>query len=198
MVTTGFSSPTLGWAALITGIIGLLSLVFIILFFTVGQPFGTLNDICIGLAGIASGVLAWMLFSGRQTSTSGLIGLLLAIAGAAVVAIGSYLVISNIAGWYLAGLYMSAGNALIGIWLLLLNFSARGSDPWPHGLIIFGVITGIIMLLGLVTIPGIFQRIDAWEAAPWYINYIGLPSSLGYLVIYPLWCVLLGRVLLRG
>jgi hypothetical protein len=38
-------------------------LIFIILFFIIGQPFGTLNDICIGLTAIFSGILAWMLFA---------------------------------------------------------------------------------------------------------------------------------------
>jgi hypothetical protein len=85
---------------------------------------------------------------------------------------------------------------LIGLWLLGLNYSVKQSDPWPHGLITFGIIIGVIMALGLVVAPGIFNGIDSWESAPWYINYIGLPGGIGYLVLFPIWCILFGRTLL--
>jgi hypothetical protein len=114
MISTHFSSSLVGWVAISAGIAGLLGLVFIILFFTIGQPFGTLNDICIGLAGILSGILAFMLFSEFHVKSPLLsqIALIAAGAGALVVAIGSILVIFGFTGWYLAGLYMSVGNAL--------------------------------------------------------------------------------------
>jgi hypothetical protein len=61
MTTSNLSSSVIGWVSIATGIAGLLGLIFIILFFIIGQPFGTLNDICIGLTAIFSGILAWML-----------------------------------------------------------------------------------------------------------------------------------------
>ena len=42
MFANNFSSSTAGPAAIATGAVGLLGLAFIILFFTVGQPFGSL------------------------------------------------------------------------------------------------------------------------------------------------------------
>lgn len=173
---------------------------FLIFLFAVGQPFGTLNDICIAAAAILSGVLAWVLYSqypGPLPSWSK-VALIVAGVGALVVVIGSVLVISGITSWYLAGLFMVAGNALIGLWLLELNYSALQGSSWSRELAIFGMITGAIMLLGLAAFPGIFNRIDAWDAAPWYVNYIGQVSALGYLVLYPVWCILLGRTLLPG
>lgn len=198
MTTNTFSALTIGWAAIATGIAGLLALVFIILLFTVGQPFGTLNDICIGIAAILSGVLAWMLFPQvhRQLPLLSQVALVVALAGALIVTIGSVLVIFGIKGWYLAGLYMAVGNALIGLWLLGLNVSARQGDFWSNGLVISGMVIGVIMLLGLAAIPGIFRGIDAWESAPWYINYVGWAGALGWLVLYPAWCIWLGRTLL--
>jgi len=198
MTASNFSSSLIGWVAIATGVVGIFSLIFIILFFTVGQPFGTLNDICIGLTGIMSGVLAWMLYAEHhaQAPLMSQVTLGLAIIGALVVALGSILVIFGIKGWYLAGLYMSVGNALIGLWLLAMNYAVQQNNPWSHGLVVFGLIIGIIMALGLVAIPGIFQGIDSWESASWYINYIGLPGGIGYLILYPIWCILLGRIIL--
>lgn len=91
---------------------------------------------------------------------------------------------------------MAVGNALIGLWLFGLNYSALHSSPWSRELALYGMVAGAIMVLGLAALPGIFARIDAWEAAPWYVNYIGQVSALGYLVMYPVWCILLGRNLL--
>jgi hypothetical protein len=182
-----------GRLAITTGIFGLLALVLLILFFTLGGPFGTLNDICNGLTGILSGALAWILYRKFQT---GLTFLILALIGALAIVLGSILVIFEITGWYLAGLYTSAGYALIGIWLLALNYSVRQTNPWPHRLVNWGLIAGVIMALGLLMIPAIVNRIDEWDLGPWYVNYIGQLGSVGYLLLYPLWCILVGRSLL--
>jgi len=57
------SPSAVGWFAIATGITGLLGLAFIMLFFAIGQPFGTLNDICNGLGAVLSVVLVWVLYS---------------------------------------------------------------------------------------------------------------------------------------
>jgi hypothetical protein len=193
-----YSSFIIGWIAIASGVAGLFGLAFIILFFTIGQPFGTLNDICIGFAAILGGVLAWMIFPEvhLQSLLLSQLGLIAALVGALVVAVGSVLVISGITGWFLAGLYMAAGNALIGLWLFGLNYSAQYGNSWPHNLAIFGLVIGVIMALGLVTVPGILKGLDSWDSAPWYINYVGQAGALGWLILYPIWCVLLGRILL--
>ena len=90
---------------------------------------------------------------------------------------------------------MAAGNAMIGLWLLGLNYSALGDYSLPHSLVIFGLISGVIMVLGLVTIPGLFRGNDTQEYELTIFNYIWWASSLGYLALYPAWCILLGRVL---
>ena len=198
MFTNNFSLVTIGWVAIATGMVGLLGLAFIILFFTVGQPFGTINDYCIGLTAILSVVLVWMLYPGHHARSPLLsqVTFVIAMLGAILVMVGTALAISGVKGWFLSGLYMAAGNAMIGLWLLGLNYSALRDNSFPQSLVIFGLISGVILALGLVTIPGIFRGIDSQEYELTTFNYIWWASSLGYLALYPTWCILLGRILL--
>jgi len=80
---------------------------------------------------------------------------------------------------------------------LALITSVRRIDLWPQRLVNWGLISSVIMALGLLTIPGIINRINAWELGPWYINYVGQLGSIGYLLLYPLWCILVGRSFLH-
>jgi hypothetical protein len=85
---------------------------------------------------------------------------------------------------------------MIGLWLLALNYSALRSNIIPQSLVIFGLISGVILAFGLVTIPGIIRGIDTQEYKLTIFNSIWWTSSLGYLALYPIWCILLGRILL--
>jgi hypothetical protein len=193
------STNMIGWVAIATGIVGLLGFIFIILFFSVGQPYGTLNDICIGLTAILSVVLVWVLYPGYHTQFPLLskIAFVIAMVGALLVLVGMVLSISGTKGWFLSGLYMAAGNAMIGLWLLVLNYSAWRSNSLPHSLVIFGLISALILVLGLVTIPGIFRGTDSQEYKLTVFNSIWWASSIGYLALYPTWAIFLGRVLVH-
>ncbi len=51
-----------------------------------------------------------------------------------------------------------------------------------------------LMILGLAVLPGFFGELDSWETSPCYLKYVGMSaSSLGWLVLYPFWCLWLGR-----
>lgn len=199
MITGSFTAATMGWFLIATGISGLLGLIFIILFFTVGQPFGTLNDISIGLTAILSAILVWLLHPSdlKQSLPLSQIILLLAMIGVILVLIGSFRAITGISGWYLSGLYMAAGNALLGIWLLYLNIIAYQNASWPAGMAIFGLISGGVLLLGLAGIPGIFQGADIKTYDVTIIKVMWWTSALGWLAFYPIWCLLLGFTLLK-
>jgi hypothetical protein len=197
-MTAGDFSSIIGLVAIATGIVGLLGLIFIFLFFTVGQPFGTLNDICIGLMAILSVVFVWKLYPWHHAQSPLLsqVALIIAMIGALLVLVGTVLSIAGVKGWFLSGLYMAAGNGMIGLWLLALNYSALRGNIIPHNLVIFGLISGVILALGLVTIPGILRGIDVQEYKLTIFNSIWWASSLGYLALYPIWCILVGRILL--
>ncbi len=200
MITSTFLQLLIGWMAVATGVVGLLALVTIVLFFSIGQPFGTINDYCIGLTAILSMVLVWMLYPEHHAQSPILSQVLLIVAliGATVVVIGSVLTLSGKTGFYLSGMYMAAGNALIGLWLLSINHSALGGDPWPYTLIILGLVSGVFLVLGLVAIPGIFRGINTKEYVFSTYNSMWGTSFLGSFVLYPIWCILLGRYLLQN
>jgi hypothetical protein len=67
------------------------------------------------------------------------------------------------------------GFGLIGVWLIILNFQALQDQVWPNHLIGLGLFTGIIMTLGLAG-----------------------DSPLGFVFLYPIWCIWLGRYILRN
>lgn len=186
-----------GWVALAAAIATLLATILIFLFYTAGGPFGTLNDIFNGVAGILSGVLAWMLASRLGTNSSLLprASLVLAVIGAIVVVIGSILIIFDFTGWVLAGWYTTMGNALIGIWLVAFSESLRRSNLLPRSLARFGLIVGAIMAVGIIALPGILMGIDSLDSTPGYLNlaYIGY---IGTYFLYPAWAMWLGRILL--
>jgi hypothetical protein len=200
MAPTAIVHGSTGQLAVATGIVGLLGLVFILLFYVLGQPFGSLNDACIGLTAILSGLLS-LQFRAESLGAVGATGWGLtafAVAGAIVVAVGAGLVISGIRGWYAAGLYMAAGNALIGVWLLGTAATAVVGAPWSGSLITFGWIVSVIMLPGFAAVPGLIQGLDAWQSPTWHLANLGQTGAIGYLVFYPVWCLLAGRALLVG
>lgn len=169
-------------------------LVSIILFFTVGQPFGSLNDASIAVAAILSALLAWRLYPSHRPNSASLrpLAFALASAGALVVAIGAALVIFGITGWFLASLYFYFGNALVGLWLLVLTASAHPLLTSSRPLQVLGFITALVMSVGLLVTPGILHRVDVQASASWMVN-LGQLGGLGFFILYPIWCFTLRR-----
>jgi hypothetical protein len=94
----------------------------------------------------------------------------------------------------LAGWYSSIGFALIGIWLILFCYSVLNINVLPQNLIIFGIVAGTFMAVGLFGIPGIIRGIDSMESMPWYL-YVAFFGWLGTYILYPIWAIWLGRFL---
>ena len=123
------------------------------------------------------------------------IALTLAMVGAIFTIIGSILIIFGFTDFILAGWYSSIGYALIGLWLATFCYSLLRSDTLPHNLVIFGIVVGAFMAIGLLGIPGIIARVDSMESLPWYL-YVAFFGWLGTYILYPIWTIWLGRNLL--
>ncbi|MEJ2758337.1 MAG: hypothetical protein P8046_07630, partial [Anaerolineales bacterium] len=68
------------------------------------------------------------------------------------------------------------GFGLISVWLLALNLVAFVKQFWPPALTFFGLIAGAAMFIGLT----------------------GDRGALGFVILYPAWCIWLGRWLLKN
>ena len=197
MTTSNFSTATTGWIAIATCVSAILAVIFLTLMYTLSPSFGKVNDVFNGIIGISSAVLAWMLYTEHHAKSPLMsqIALALAVVGAIFTLIGSILIIFGFTDFVLAGWYSSIGYALIGFWLVAFCYSFLHGNALPHNLVIFGIVIGAFMAIGLLGIPGIFAGIDSMESMPWYL-YIAFLGWLGTYILYPIWTIWLGRNLL--
>jgi hypothetical protein len=197
VTTSNFSSATIGWLAIVTGVSAILAVIFLTLMATVNMSFGKVNDVFNSIIGISSVVLAWMLYAEHHAKSPLMSQIVLALAvfGAIFTIVGSILIIYGFTDFVLAGWYTGLGNALIGLWLVTFCYSMLRGDVLPHNLIVFGLAVGAFMAVGLFGIPGIFAGIDSMEAMPWYL-YVAFFGWLGTYFLYPIWTIWMGRNLL--
>ena len=183
--------------ALAVAIVLFLTLLFLILFFIIGQPFGALSDASIGLGAILSAVLGWALYPMHhaRASHASRIGFGATAVGAVLAVLGSTSVISRITGFVLADWFTATGYALIGVWLLLFCDAARRAEWLPRGLTNFGLAAAASLLFGFLAVPGILSKSDSIDALQaWYLAASQI-SYLGMFFLFPAWCIRLWRYL---
>jgi hypothetical protein len=161
------------------------AVVLLVLFYTVGGPFGTVNDLANAVVGLLSAVLA------VQTARLGVPAAAVATAGVggALMVAGSWLVITDRSGWVLAGLVSALGAAALGAWLVVLNLAARRAGTLGTPVARLGTISGALMTLGVLTVPDLLALADAWKDLHWY-GVVGFLGWLGLYLGYPVWCAL--------
>lgn len=187
-----------GRLAILLGVVSLASLASLGVFFLVGDPFGTINDLGNAAVGILSALLAWTLRGrvGAAASGTGVAASGAAILGAGIGVLGSALVVSGATGFFLAGLVSTMGFAFIGLWLIALNRSLWSDARWRPQLRTLGIVGGVLMAIGFATAPGILMGFDDMGTAPGWI-WIGFLGWAGTFIVYPVWSIWLGRVLLQ-
>jgi len=187
------SDRLVGGIAVLAGGVAMTSVTSLAAFFAVGGPFGAINDWTVGILGLLTGLLAFGL-SRRDRRTRWVpedVSTVIAIAGSAVVVVGSALVISDTTGFLLAGLVESLGFALIGVWLIVLSRSLRAAKLWPRRLSGLGILAGVVMATGFAAAPGIAMRLDDMESAPGWV-WFGFLDWLGIFFLFPLWTMWFG------
>lgn len=194
------TSTLLGWLTLMTGLVGSLCLITLLLFFiglfqniSALSTLGSVNDGLNALAGILSAMLATVLFAVKRPANSP-IGTILVVGtwvGAISITYGSWLIVTGRSDVGLSGYYYLFGNGLIGLWLWSINRMALHEEILPPGLARWGRVTAGLMLLGLPALVGILQGWDGNVFSP-LLLITGI-SYIGTAILYPIWCLRLGR-----
>lgn len=198
----GFISKTTGSLMLLVGATGLLAVAALLMFFAglFGNIrsllfMGPLNDVLNVIASILSAILASVLHPTvrRIASRLSLVVLMSVWAGTLAHTFGSWLIMTNRSGVELSSYYYFVGNSLIGIWLWVLNHVTRRAAVWPRNLTQLGLIAGRFMLVGFLGLYGIVFRADGDDFSP-LVMVAGI-SFLGMGILYPIWSLWLGRLL---
>lgn len=185
---------------LLNGILGILAVLSLLLFFlglfqilSVFSFMGSLNDTINAAAGLCSAILAWMLHPTlRKTAPRLSLFLLFGVwAGAIAIAYGAWLIVTGRSDVELSSYYYFWGNSLIGLWLWRVNGTAHQLQAWPRHLTRWGMIAGIVMMIGLLGLYGVLAGLDGNEYSP--LMMISGLSYLGIGVLYPIWSLRLGR-----
>jgi hypothetical protein len=194
---------TAGVIALATGVIGVLFVVTLSVFFVgLFQDIhsllfiGALNDLLGATGSMLSAVLASVLYpllgSLRRPSRVGLLAGTWC--GALAVTFGSWLIVSGRSGVEQSSYYYFFGNGLIGLWLLVLNRAAEHQALVPRSLSRLGLVASVFMMIGVLGLYGILVGSDGDDFSPLVLG-TGI-SFLGIGLLYPIWCLRLGGWLL--
>lgn len=197
-MNNSLNSKTFGNYLLSIGIVAVLAFIFLLIFFwgySNNMPslyiFGSINDVLGSLEAILSATLATVLLFSKSKRWIWLylIGAVLSWIGAFIVTLDSLMaggMLSRSSASILRIKYgfpslltmhdLDFGFGLIGIWLVILNVQAIQNKAWPNRFIILGFISGLLMAIGLNDSP----------------------AALGFVFLYPIWCIWLGRYILRS
>jgi hypothetical protein len=177
---------------MVAGVAGVVAFVLIVLFFTVGQPFGTLNDIALLVMTLALGpvMLAFYELGGRTPLLPARLALGSSLAEIAIWAITQAAMIGGLVTFDYdhaatgAFAVQAVMVILIGAWLVGAPLLA---GPWlPTLLRWFGAACGagfIVFGIGLL-LGGAYHPLT-------------IVGGLGYQIAFPIWALLISRLLAR-
>ena len=182
-----FSPKLTRQISLAIAITAALSVLTLILLYAGIPFFGPVNDLITAVGGILIAGLALQLHPLVRKEIPGLalVPLLIAWAGAALIAVNAVLVAFGQMDWMLGGMYTAFGYALIGIWLLTLLLILRDLPPMDPGLMRLGLVAGIAMLFGFLAGPLLAGRL---EMALKPLAWIAYAAAGAGFVMFPIWC----------
>jgi hypothetical protein len=194
LLSFSYSPAVVGWTAISAGAAGLAALVCALLSVALGRAFGRLYAVFVGLEAVLTAGIAMLLFPQHRMIEEqlALVAFVLALVGAFIATLGAVVAITEAVSWFLAQLYVASGYALIGLWLLIITISGGEAVSFPHRVISMGWLAGIVMALGLAALPGMLMQAEEEQTAPRLVRYIGRAGNLGWLLLFPVWCIWLG------
>ena len=194
----------IGWSAIAGGVLGIIGFISLAVFFVVGEPFGTLNDLLAIPVAFLVVPLVFALYRLNATSHPA-VSLIAAIAGMVgfiATAAGSVLLVSGRIT-FAQSLYTGIGGfGLIGLWVLLNSIVGLRANHLPTGLAWMGILLGITPSLALIFVPRvevIARSLESmagqsagFQMSPFLIAAFVL-GGLSYAGL-PVWFILMGRL----
>jgi hypothetical protein len=176
------------WSAYLSATATIFTFVTGILFFTVGKPFGKINDISSVFQVLFMIPLSIMFVkvSPENNQILGLIAALCGIFGMILSGVGQSLLVIGRIDFDSSRKFFPAGAA-IGIWLIMVCTISIHNSSLPHLLAWIGILAGFGYI---VTVIGFLKGGEQ-----------DLLFNIGALVLgisYPIWAIWLGRLLLSG
>jgi len=189
----GFNPQLTGRIAIAVAAVAVISIVTLAVLYAGVPVFGPINDVTNAVGGLLSALLVWQFHALLRERAPGVavLCLLAAWAGSAAIITNSILVAMGRMHWMTGGMYTAIGYGLLGIWLLAL-LRLIGPQPFlTPGLVRLGTVTGIVMLFGLLAGLLLPSGVNFNNNPLVWIAFVGVAAGL---LLYPLWCWLVGRI----
>lgn len=177
-----------GWCAYVSAAATIVTFVSAVLFFTLGQPFGTLNDVASVVQLIFMLPLVLILYQIFRPHSQSLSFLAAALGMSGMLVVGtvqSLLVVGVIT--YLQTVPFVPFGSAIGGWLILSGYLSLSSGLLPRGLAWAGLLAGVGYI---VTVAGF--TLGSYQSPAFYAG------GLLMVISYSTWAFWLGRVFVAG
>ena len=204
------SNPqSVGWSAIIGGVIGVIGFICLILLFVVGEPFGSIND----FLSIPTGLLLLPLVVGLYRLHAPhypLIGGLAALAGAAgflSTMAGSALLLLGRIDFQQSLIPGMGGFGLIGLWALLNAALSLADGALPRPIALAGGLLGLtptiilVLLLRVDAVANVLSAMASPTAAGFQMNPVVMALTALGMISYaglPCWFIADGRLFATG
>lgn len=182
------------------GILGAFAVILIFIFFAVGEPFGTLNDITGLLWGLTLAPLMYVFYQRAVPRTpSSTIAFSAGLIGCAAFIVLQLLLLLRVLTFEQQYAPLTLTYGLIGVWMILVSRAARRAGELARGLAWFGIAIGAMWALTsvLTWLGGPIPSDMSALADPSKINPFLLLSFITFFFAYlaqPIWALWLGRV----
>lgn len=175
-----------GWSAYLSAAATLVGAVTLVIFFSVGDPYGKMNDVSSVLIGLTGIVILFALYQIHRASAP-TVSLLAFVIGAIAMLIGAMLQALLVMTGTAYGEIVTFVFGIYGASLVIFGWLAASSGILPRALAWMGIAAG----LGYVLVTTVFV-----VGGPNHmLTYIGGALSV---IAYPIWGFWLGRIWLRA
>ncbi|SRR5258708_15612738 len=178
-----------GWSALVSAVATILGLVTLLMFYTLGQPWGTINDITsVVLAlSILPVLLALHRLHRREAPTVDPAAFVIGVLAMSIAGVFQTLLIMRIIAYAQTAVVVPAAFGLFGASLMVYGYLARANGSLPRRLGLLGILAGagyVVVIAGIIL---------GGQDHP--LTTVG---GLTAVICYPIWAIWFGRLLLAG